>query len=103
MAHRIRLGPPWEVASSEGRARHVRKFGRPRTLDSAEQVWLICDSLPPGSEVSVNGTSLGTANGELFAIEITPILQPRNEVAIAVLSPGSLDHIALEIRTQVLL
>ena len=93
MAHRIRLGPPWAVTREEGRTRHARKFGRPRTLDADEQVWLVCGSLPAGSKVTVNGTSVVPD-----AANITSLLLPRNEVVIVSPAPDSLGEIALEIR-----
>jgi len=97
VSHRIRLGPPWEV-SADG-TRHVRRFGRPRTLDADEQVWLVCGSLTEGSEVLVNGTSVGTSAGGAFAVDITSLLQPRNELAITLPAATALGDIALEIRS----
>lgn len=96
MSHRIRLGPPWEVAADG--TRYLRRFGRPRTLDAAEQVWLVCGSLPEGAEISVNGMAVGTAAGGEFAVEITSLLRPRNELAINLPAAETLGDIALEIR-----
>jgi hypothetical protein len=74
--HTIRLGEPWErTPLPDGHVRHRRCFGRPRTLDANERLWLVCDR---AMTVTVNGTEFGRA--ERF--DITGVLQPRNEVAI---------------------
>jgi hypothetical protein len=94
--HRIRLGPPWEVVPlSDGRTRHTRRFGRPRTLGSAERVWLVAE-LHEGSEVTLDGKTLeASAN---FAADVTDRLQPRNELVIIVPTDAAPDGVALEIR-----
>jgi hypothetical protein len=97
--HRIRLGPPWEVTAAGGRARHARKFGRPRTLGAAERVWLVCDSVPGPADVLVNGEPVGSvAEVGAFAVDITPLLKPRNEVVIDTASADTPAEVALEIR-----
>lgn len=102
MAHRIRLGPPWVVTpADDGRTRHARNFGRPRTLDPDERVWLVCESLPAGSDVRVNGESVGAAGGEYFAADVTHFLKPRNELVIHVAAPDPLGEVALVIRTSI--
>lgn len=99
MAHRIRLGPPWVVTpADDGRTRRARHFGRPRTLDPGECVWLMCGSLPAGSDVRVNGDSVGATDGEHFAADITHLLKPRNELVIHATTPDPLGEVALEIR-----
>ena len=99
-AHTIRLGPPWQVAAADGGTRHGRKFGRPRTLDAAERLWLVCEHLPGAAEVRVNGTVLGApAAPGPFAADITPHLLPRNEVTVFVASDLPLGTVALEVRT----
>ncbi|HJZ59803.1 MAG TPA: hypothetical protein VKE74_32980 [Gemmataceae bacterium] len=100
MSHRIRLGPPWQVTTDTGRARHARKFGRPRTLDANERVWLVCESIPDPVEVFVNGEKVGTATGGPFAADITHLLDVRNEVVIETASADPLRDVALEIRGQ---
>ena len=98
MVHRIRLGPPWQVTTLEdGRSRHARRFGRPRTIDSMETVWLVVESLPVGCEVFVNEVPFVITDP--FAVEITRLLNPRNEVAIHLLDGALLGAVALEIRT----
>ena len=99
MAHRIRLGPPWEVATVGDRTRHIRKFGRPRTLDATERVWVLCDAAPVGTALFVNDVRVATAEGGPFAAEITLLLQPRNALLLDSPTSALLGEIALEIRT----
>ena len=98
--HRIRLGPPWDTTTADGRTRHARKFGRPRTLSAGETVWLVCDSLPDPADVSVNGEPVGSVGeaGGPFAADITARLNSRNEVVIDTPSAGQLGEVTLEIR-----
>ena len=87
--HRIRLGPPW-VASPDG-TRHTRRFGRPRTLDADERVWLVCAFEPDA--VTVNGQTVPAT------ADITSFLQPRNEIEIQLAVGGNFPvEVALEIR-----
>lgn len=97
MSHRIRLGPPWEVTATGGRLRHVRRFGRPRTIGPGERVWLVA-LLPEGSEARLNGVTL-MGDGP-FAADVTDSLLPRNEVEFLVPAdaPPPAD-VALEIRS----
>ena len=98
MVHRIRLGPPWQVTTLEDdRSRHARRFGRPRTIDSTETVWLVVESLPMGCEVFLNEAPFDITDP--FAVEITRLLNPRNEVAIHMPDGASMGAVALEIRT----
>jgi hypothetical protein len=103
MAHRIRLGSPWEVTAEVGRTRWVRRFGRPRTLDAQDRVWLVCDSLPPETEVIVNDAILAAAVGGLFAADITPLLEPRNQIVLFTSSAVPTVEAALEIRADPLI
>ncbi|MFO0806512.1 MAG: hypothetical protein U0791_25685 [Gemmataceae bacterium] len=94
--HRIRLGPPWEaVPQPEGGTRHTRRFGRPRTLDSPERVWLVAE-LPEGAEVLLNGVKLEASAS--FAAEVTDRLEPRNELVMIVPNDATPVGVALEIR-----
>ncbi len=98
--HQIRLGPPWHTYAIGSGTRHARKFGRPRTLDAGERLWLVCDFLPGPAQVTVNGTAVGApAAAGPFAADITSLLLPRNEVVFVVASVGSLGAVALEVRT----
>jgi hypothetical protein len=100
LRHRIRLGPPWVVATADGRTRHARKFGRPRTLDAAERVWLTVTFVPGPTDVFVNGERVGSAEaGQPFAADITGLLNPRNEVVLAAASADPPGEVALEIRS----
>lgn len=87
--HRIRLGPPWEVIPEpDGRMRHVRRFGRPRTVDPGERVWLVAE-VPSDAEVFLNGATI------TLPLDVTEQLQSRNElVVIAAAAP---ENVALEI------
>jgi hypothetical protein len=97
--HTIRLGPPWQVTATESGTRHARKFGRPRTLDTNEQLWLVCEHIPGAAEIRVNETVVGAIETPgPFAAEITSLLQPRNEVVLITTSDSALGAIVLEIR-----
>ena len=99
LTHSIRLGPPWQLTSVEGGTQHTRKFGRPRTLDATEGLWLVCERLPGPAEVRVNGTPLPATDAPgPFAADITPLLLPRNEVLIVVSSNEPLGAVWLEVR-----
>ena len=98
--HTIRLGSPWDVAAVAGGTRHTRKFGRPRTLDAHERVWLVCAHLPAGGEVQVNNTAVGKPDAPgPFAADVTALLRPRNEVFFFIESDLPLGAVVLEIRT----
>ena len=100
--HRIRLGPPWELTPLDGQYLHTRRFGRPRTLDHDERVWLVWLS-PSKAEISVNGEPVGTAadTGTIVSADITNLLKPGNELRIAAMSTEPLTGVALEIRKAV--
>jgi hypothetical protein len=88
--HTIRLGEPWERTDlGGGHTRHRRRFGRPRTLDATERLWLVCDR---PVAVVLNGVELGAC--ERF--DITDHLQPRNELVI---EAGELGAVVLEVWT----
>jgi hypothetical protein len=96
--HTIRLGPPWQITSTDSGTRHARKFGWPRTLDTSERLWLVCEHVPGPAEVRVNGTVVAADVSGPFASDITHLLQPRNEVVIAVTAESPLGAVALEVR-----
>jgi hypothetical protein len=99
--HTIRLGSPWDVTAVEGGTRHARKFGRPRTLEADERVWLVCDRVPGAAEVRVNSVLVAQVTAsEPVACDITHLLQPRNEVVILAASVEPLGAVTLEIRGQ---
>lgn len=93
MPHRIRLRDFWEAIPLDGsRTRHVRRFGRPRTLDPGETAWVVGDAGP--ATAFLNGEMIGQSEAGPFAFEVTSRLQTRNELAIE----GELGEVALEIR-----
>jgi hypothetical protein len=93
--HRMTLRPPWEQeALPDGRTRHRRRFGRPRTLDAGETVWLVGET-PAGAEVVLNGEPLGISDGR-FAFDVTTRLGVRNEVHVT--AAGPLGPVAVEVR-----
>lgn len=99
-SHCIRLGPPWQITATDtGATRHARKFGRPRTLDATEQLWLVCEHVPGVAEVRINGTLLASPNTPgPFAADITSLLLARNEVVFVIASDAPLGSVSLEIR-----
>ena len=98
--HRIRLGPPWEVAEAPGGFRHTRRFGQPRSLGPGEQVWLVVESCPNSATAFVNGEGVGTSGEDIpaLAVEITSLLRPRNELVIEARTAAPPGGVALEIR-----
>jgi hypothetical protein len=80
----------------DGRTRHARRFGQPRTLDPGESVWVIGTTTPGPAAVALNGAPLGTAEGPI-AFDVTSRLMPRNELVIES-AEGAPDEVALEIR-----
>src|SRR4051794_5557416 len=101
MIHTIRLRGGWSSTSDGGRFIHARNFGRPKTLDADERVWLVCDRVPGPAEVRVNGERIGgTSGAESFAADITVHLQPRNRVELILESSAPLGEVVLEIRAS---
>jgi hypothetical protein len=96
--HRIHLRGHWDATPlGDGRTRHVRRFGRPRTLEPGVTVW-VTGSLSPGPvTVAINGTPLGTAEGS-FAFDVTSFLMPRSELVIES-AGGAPEEVVLEIRS----
>ncbi len=91
--HRMTLRPPWETeALPDGRTRHRRRFGRPRTLGAGETVWLVGDAT---GDVWLNGVLLGESDG-VFAFDVTDKLDARNEVSIT--ATGAIGVVAVEVR-----
>lgn len=97
-AHRIPLRGFWDATPlADGRTRYVRRFGRPRSTDDRETIWLVCDDLSGPATVSLNGTVIG--EGDAIAADVTGRLAERNEVAVEV-GGGAPDGMAVEIRTE---
>ncbi len=98
MTHVIRLRGAWETKFHGGIAHHARNFGRPRTLDAGEQVWLVCAHLPGPGAVTLNGQVVGQVNESgPFAADVTGRLQVRNTVHFAVGSADPLGEVTIEI------
>lgn len=101
--HVIRLRGHWScTVRPDGRTQHTRHFGRPRTLDPDEQIWLTGTTLPAPCEFFVNEHRIGSTSQprEAFAIEITPLLKPRNVLTLITDVDAMSDEIRLEIRHQ---
>lgn len=84
--HVIRLRGHWtRIELSDGRVRYVRHFGRPRTLDPNETVWLT-GSHPPGSGTALlNDHPVGELRAnDPFAFDVTARLAPRNAIVFEV-------------------
>lgn len=98
--HRIRLRGGWEIIPLDGgRVRHARRFGRPRSRDASETVWLVCESVSDAAVVSLNGTRIGEAEaGWPFAFDVTGRLDVRNEVMIDVMGDAALGDVTIDIR-----
>jgi hypothetical protein len=124
--HRIRLLGPWDceaiapdqtVAASRftppgrlsdmgqtGRVRLVRRFGYPGRIDSYEHVWLTIADVGGGADISLNGHLLIAAFAGTCEFEVTPLLEARNRLEVAVdVHAGVLGEVALEIRRDAFL
>lgn len=99
-AHRIRLAGFWEaIPLPDGQVRHSRRFGRPRTSDPMETVWVAGDPSLGPIDVTVNGEPVGRAEaGRSFAFEVTTRLAPRNVLAIVTGAGAPLGEVYVEIR-----
>lgn len=103
--HRIRLREPWERETTIDGGVRLRRFFNAPPLTANERVAIVCDGLLVEAEISLNGALLGAwkSTSEVARVEITPHLQPRNEIVLTfTLSPptdGSLpwSEVRLEI------
>lgn len=101
MSHIIRLRSAWETTATGEETRHARNFGRPRTLDAHERVWLICEHIPAPAQVLLNGQKIGAIpESGSFAVDITESLQARNSLLFEVSSAQPLGAVSIEIRAQ---
>ncbi len=99
IVHRIRLRGGWSSEQlPDGGIRHIRRFGSPRTLDPAETVWLTVADLSDPATVTMNGVVFGRATGR-FEVEISTLLQPRNEVWIDTEGGRGMGEVVIEFRT----
>ncbi len=91
---RIEMPSDWSQllgADFRGRARHLRRFGRPTGLDSGQRVWLVCDGATDAATIALNGAPLGAILGPNLParFDITERLLPRNELVIDVEFPSA--------------
>ena len=99
--HTIRLRGFWDTAVTGSHTTHSRKFGRPRTLDANERVWLVCTEVPGACVVAVNGELVvRTGKAGPLAADITEKLRGRNVVELTVESATSIGEVAIEIRPE---
>jgi len=90
--HRIRLAGFWTATpTADGRVEHARRFGKPRTVEAGETVWVV--TATPG-DVSVNGVSVGSGVEVCVGVE----LQARNRLTIV--TAGELGEVAIEVRQR---
>ena len=95
VVHTIRLRGAWEIATQpDGRVSCMRSFGKPRTLDLNETLWLVADGI---ADVSVNNQPLGS--GLKVEYDFTPILQTRNRVTLIADTADIVNNVCMEIRT----
>jgi hypothetical protein len=90
------------LGSFSGRVRFRRRFGYPGTIDPHERVWFTLAGFSDHAELWVNNVFLGRVSGAGGCeIEVTRLLQPRNEVRIELEGDargGLWGEAALEIR-----
>jgi hypothetical protein len=91
------------LGSFSGKVRFRRRFGYPGTIDPHERVWFTLAGFSDHAELWVNDVFLGRFTGARGCeLDITRLLQPRNEVRIEVegdaRSGGLWGEAALEIR-----
>jgi hypothetical protein len=120
--HQIRLRGPWEAEPLHPpgalrrvnlptrladcglgdcrRVRFIRRFGRPRKLESYERVWLIGERLPGLATLELNGTDLGKSDVGEFEFPVTDLLGEQNTLSIELEPSGDLEwgDVALEVR-----
>jgi GNAT superfamily N-acetyltransferase len=98
--HTIRLAGGWATTTpTAGVTRYARRFGRPRTLDPNETVWVTVRAATGPGTVAVNGRTVGHVDAAVpFAAEIRSLLQDRNDFVLELRGPPS--EVALEIRSE---
>ncbi len=86
-----------------GRIRFTRRFGYPGQIDSDERVWLTLADLAGPCAIFLNGSQLAEtqAGSPWLELEVTSLLQPRNELRLEMVGPGGeqpWSEVALEVR-----
>lgn len=100
MLHTIHLRGGWVAEATNTHTSHARNFGRPRTLDANERLWLVCQRLPGPAEVRLNAEPIGTlVDAGPFATDITDVLRSRNALTFLIASGEPLGEVWLEVRT----
>jgi hypothetical protein len=101
VVHVIRLRGGWQTIPDGERVLHSRNFGRPRTLDPNERLWLVCARVPGPAEVILNGGEpIPVVESGPVAVDITESLRPRNVVVFRLAFPEPLGEVELEIRLR---
>jgi hypothetical protein len=102
MPHTIRLTGFWTRTDlGEGCVEFTRKFGRPRTLDPHETAWLVGHAAPGTGELIINGQTITSlARGARFEVNVTALLQVRNEAKLSVHDETTWGEVVLEIRSE---
>jgi hypothetical protein len=95
--HAIQLGAAWEPpspAAADGRVVWTRRFGRPAGLGPGDRVLLVVSQPSIAGEMVVNAVALPrlAAGASRWAEDITPLLQDRNELRVAVAAASTIDH-----------
>ena len=95
--HAIQLGAAWEPpasAAADDRVVWTRRFGRPAGLGPGDRVLLVVSQPSIAGEMVVNAVPLPplVAGASRWAEDITPLLQDRNELRVAVAAASTIDH-----------
>jgi hypothetical protein len=87
-----------------GKVQFVRHFGWPSSLDPHERLWLTFAAIEGTAEIWLKDHFLGRKEiaAISLAFEVTPLIQPRNCLAVTVDAPGGTGglwgEVALEVR-----
>jgi len=90
--HRIRLRDPWIV---EPPNRHRRKFGKPTNIDTSAVIVLMFTGMSGTTRIELNGAVVGEFDEPSFEIDVTKLLQSRNELMV---ETDQRDEVSIEIR-----
>ena len=90
--HRIRLRDPWIIESPN---RQRRKFGKPTNIDVSSVVMLMFSGMSGTVRIELNSVEVGIFNEPSFEIDVSKLLQSRNELMIETDQRG---EVSIEIR-----
>lgn len=83
---RVQMPADWSDLFGDvgGRSAFRRHFQKPTNLDPEEKVWIVCDGVGGKGRALLNDRDLGSiaAQQSTARFEITPLLQPRNEIVV---------------------